>query len=547
MFVGRKAKKLTQDSLVKAIQKGNCREMENLLSFLDPNQPDSSGKLPLHEAVKKGNKEMVQILLEQKADANLKDGENTVPHDYPMSDTMHNLLVDNGALPPYKIIGQKKLIGLLDISGHASKIPPQVLFRGVCYGFHSASIQAFLLGEGQTTHFNRRCFIMQKFYGQPEVWQQTLAEVLLKKNRIEEEKEGTLALTPEENLILEIPIFLEHISFSQYSHKYYSEWNGAKAHSLQDIRKTLPYVCSSELEKAGFCQVGPQFSGIYTKENLRQFFESLEQSIQHFSLTQRVAISLFGNGHAFAAGYDPTAPGGKPWALMDANILWIYPDRDVERILAHAFSMSPDIIPFSVSLFCTVAEYDKISECISAWRSMPEMKQMHEVTLEKSRLKNLEGFSWLNASLRIGNSSQTGELLKISFRDRFKNDLKKEMLYMLVIAFILVAAWPGEKTSGNAIFLAICLALLNTAFLTKIIRDRDTHLLNGIEQTCHGEAPFMSEGGIIIQPNTGPEEKSVLPARHIFPASPASNESSVTEDTGLTETSHLKKQDRNCA
>lgn len=74
-----------------------------LLHFAaDPNVKMSDGSTLLHKAVQKNNEEVMNTLLEYKADVNILDGNNKAPLNYATTNKIRKILLENGADPNEK-------------------------------------------------------------------------------------------------------------------------------------------------------------------------------------------------------------------------------------------------------------------------------------------------------------------------------------------------------------------------------------------------------------------------------------------------------------
>ena len=62
---------------------------------LDPNSVNDEGKTPLHLAMKKGNKDIIELLIKNGADTQFKDKKGKIPIDYASKEIKHYYIFEN--------------------------------------------------------------------------------------------------------------------------------------------------------------------------------------------------------------------------------------------------------------------------------------------------------------------------------------------------------------------------------------------------------------------------------------------------------------------
>jgi len=86
----------------------------------------------------------------------------------------------------------------------------------------------------------------------------------------------------------------------------------------QNALLAAPLVMSKEIRDQGGLYQSTSFTGVYSKEELTEYFESLKDSILNSdpAYTQPVALVLQNSNHAISVGFDPIE---NQWIFIDAN------------------------------------------------------------------------------------------------------------------------------------------------------------------------------------------------------------------------------------
>ena len=62
---------------------------------LDPNEVNNEGKTPLHLAMKKGNKNIIELLIKNGANTEFKDKKGKIPIDYASKEIKHYFIFES--------------------------------------------------------------------------------------------------------------------------------------------------------------------------------------------------------------------------------------------------------------------------------------------------------------------------------------------------------------------------------------------------------------------------------------------------------------------
>jgi len=257
--------------------------------------------------------------------------------------------------------GQTYLVDIMQRYGYQAE--------KLCYGLTLTAVQALLLNQRDV--FDARLASLYALHMQ--------------------------ALTPQvASLTADIRAFFESVLFHQQPNKY-AAWFGNQGPYFQLSTLTFPYVCPTLLEIAD-TQPITVFSGVYSKAELRTYFESLQRAItsREEALTHPVTFVLRRHNHTLTIAYDDT---DKSWILYD----WIAGDLtsrvfqctdEMARAVQHAFHVSTAAI-FATTAYATSANAPLMRQILTAWQEQPAYQALHAVTQEKATMTVKGGSTWL--------------------------------------------------------------------------------------------------------------------------------------------------------
>lgn len=425
-------------NLVEAINNKNLAEVKSLLDVgVNPNAVIEGELSPLHVAVISDQNDIVELLLQKGADVNQKGlkGYQDTPIHYVSSNNflMKKLLEKHKAIifsqslqflviSPLKEMGYGSPASLDDPNSGAD---PNL---GLCFGLMIFFIQAALINHIET--FNKRYDLLFRYYGNTEkllediraatekrikLIEEAKIELIKKANNLAKEekskdsnetkeefidREINQGLNEEEKILVDLPIFFENVVLSQLSYAYENIFDEEIRTSAMQLRQgeefIFPLISSVSLEKVGMAQPISQFSGIYTREELEVFFESLKNSMEI-----PIALSLTNKDHAFAISFDAKE---KEWSIFDANNPPAIKCRDEKTLAENVLSTSfcKNTIAFSTKIFTTQKNAQIAGKNLLDWQDRPEIKKMHKVTPSKARLKDDQGVYWQDIAVRTG-------------------------------------------------------------------------------------------------------------------------------------------------
>ncbi len=159
---------------------------------------------------------------------------------------------------------------------------------------------------------------------------------------------------------------------------------------------TAPLVLSDELEKKGGISVPLAFSGIYNEEELENYFQSLQESLNTTSaLSKRpFALSLSNHNHNITIGCD-----GKQWMYIDANhmptkYLPVENVKEIAEKVRTAFSANINqSVSLSTKVYVANDNKEELAPVFAAWQNQPQTRIIYE------RVYVLNG--WDSATRRV--------------------------------------------------------------------------------------------------------------------------------------------------
>jgi uncharacterized protein len=184
--------------------------------------------------------------------------------------------------------------------------------KGVCFGIAHMGMQAVLANDIET--FDRR---IKKIH---EISADELGNEI-EKVRLKSKNKETL--TEDEEIILSIPAFFDSLEIycRINSLKHLLGENQKEFRKFIDAEETSVIVSPKKLEdevNQGLQRVDT-FSGAYTFDELKQYFESIQSELESDpSLSHPITISFGSINHVISLGYNHS---DKAWTFINANYL----------------------------------------------------------------------------------------------------------------------------------------------------------------------------------------------------------------------------------
>ena len=266
--------------------------------------------------------------------------------------------------------------------------------------------------------------------------------------------------------VLQIQVFMEGLQLYHVPYLYPQlfEEKSAPKNQGNDLEVVIPLVVSKKLEeRGGVVELKEhRFSGVYSKEDLKEYFFSLEAFIKKKDIKEPFVLVVSSSNHRMTVGYDPRKKK-KKWIFIDANQL---PPRhiDCEKIFdffsSSIFCSQETPAIFSTTIYCSKnkneeekQEGGKIEEMISAWQSTPTWQRLHAMTKEKSMLTDCYSSSWLWIAANKGNLSYVKALLDCGADPNAANNNGVTPLFIAAQEGhldVVKALLAHEKTDPNA-------------------------------------------------------------------------------------------------
>lgn len=288
------------EKVYKALQENSLDQLTPLLQKGLNVNSRIYGLTPLMLAASLGHKDIVTVLLKYGADSYAKDATGKT------------------AIRYAALYGNEDVVICLKKAMKAKKIPPGFLLEhrlehktiinllkplygdrvnenGICHGIAIMGVQAIL--SGHLDQFNKRLKDLALF----------LEKHKLSKNQENHTNPYNAIITKikrEKNV--DLLAFLEGIQICMeggklYPHLFTEEKQIITQLNKDFIKKALSIVGSKEFHDQGELLDIPTFTGVYTKENLIDYFSSLKKTKPQ----KTIALQLNSRKHAITVGYDP--------------------------------------------------------------------------------------------------------------------------------------------------------------------------------------------------------------------------------------------------
>lgn len=270
-------------------------------------------------------------------------------------------------------------------------------------------IENFLLSsERKTTELVRTKMISEK-EKETEIERRKNMHLfnLFKQQQIEEALKA--AATAEDQSILDIPAFFEGVELyhQPFFHTEKNLFENSKEIFTQNLMDSKPLTMSKKLEdQGGFCIVS-QFSGLYTNDELHNYFTSFSQSVKNCGT---VVLLLRSGNHAITVAYESQR---KLWHFIDPNQLPSKRNLDnktIASLVSDVYARN-GIATFLTQVIVNKSQEYKVSQNISVWKNQSLWQEMHKVTPVKAELTDAFDIPWLFIAIRQGNLETVQKLL----------------------------------------------------------------------------------------------------------------------------------------
>lgn len=219
------------------------------------------------------------------------------------------------------------------------------------------------------------------------------------------------------NFLETIP-FLDGITLYQNCDLYPDYFESGSAPSSQNAQLTAPLVMSNNLNEKGGPQKICDFTGVYTQNDLVEYFSSLRDAALTASpsLIEPVAFIFQSNYHAISVSYDVV---NNNWIFIDANTppsLRVSDVNEIAEKVTSAFS-NKGVSVFISQCYGTAENINTLSQVISCWRESDRWKKLHAATPEKAVLVDDNNISWFYLSSQSGYVAESRKLLAVKETD----------------------------------------------------------------------------------------------------------------------------------
>jgi len=190
------------------------------------------------------------------------------------------------------------------------------------------------------------------------------------------------------------------------------------------------------------------FSGIYNLQELKDYFESLRQTLEApIPFTHPVSLIMRGFHHTTHVGY---CPKQKAWIFIDANTKYedkqhlpitiiIKTDLEMARTMLNNFWAANERIAFTTEVSVTGDQVNTFKNYLTRWHQTPAMQVMHTVTEFKARFianirrRAIETDFWLLPAAQCGHTSTAIALLAAGANPNLISEDGATALYIAVI------------------------------------------------------------------------------------------------------------------
>jgi len=266
---------------------------------------------------------------------------------------------------------------------------------GICAGLAQMSIQAFLAGSEEFARFNQRLELIATsspvaLRRRIDKAREAIAERSRKKRieaKLGEKEIIPVDLSEEEELLTETEAFFGGVEAYLYPGRHRDLF--AKSVPQPRAYEVIPFMESTALVAQGSMRVTDSFPGIYSLDELQDYFKRLTQVILHYCPPCDIAMGLSSINHRISILFDRTRG---TWILNDANQL---PSKEISNpaeltdavFIALAKKTgegsAATIAAFNTTVYATRKQEIHVKKIMAAVKKSAEFSRAHEVTLRK--------------------------------------------------------------------------------------------------------------------------------------------------------------------
>ena len=309
--------------------------------------------------------------------------------------------MDNRSIPDYS---HGFLIHQLEKLGYRCDL------EGVCYVLTQQGINAFLLGKKEFDYFSDRLDFIAISPDLHEQINQTLKKII---------ERGDGKLSVEEQTIIDIKIAFDQFVIFQFPYDYEELFGGRAVQQLQVLDYAYANnwkLFNDEIEKP---DPEKMFSGIYTRDELQEYLEKLDDLLLHEDAPDRFVMELQQSNHTLALTHDRI----DGWMLIDASKLppkkQIIPKEKLAEELFEALGtrcgeVNTKYITFHTTIRSNKKESARNREVLKKLKESPEFQPPHHVTNELARRQTSTlGTSLTHIAAKYADYATLEALLKI--------------------------------------------------------------------------------------------------------------------------------------
>jgi hypothetical protein len=290
---------------------------------------------------------------------------------------------------------------------------------GVCYGITYMGLQAIIAQDLET--FDARIDMINAIDEYFEKYSNKKKEIQNSKDSLYKTLNIILNYLQNEKITIqnkqifnEIPAFFEGIELYFHPDLYPDLFEENKPKIQHQSELVMPLTSSKALEKEeikGIEQAPYVFSGVYTKEELKDYFKSLQEVIKKTNFTEPIALVLESSDHAISVGYDSKA---EKWFLIDPNILptkYNLDNNEIAQKVLAAFTTN-NTTTFATKMYAASLHQEKLKKVNEAWQKHETWQTLHKISSEKIKRVDSHGAGWLYVAAKMGLLEEVTNLLK---------------------------------------------------------------------------------------------------------------------------------------